>query len=1811
MFWPKRNTQCQARKGVKTPHAKKARLDLEVLESRLCPTGVVDFPTILLYNPPSAAEPYAQTGRANISNFTSVTQTYRLAVVQLGTGNIRLSNPTTGATITSVTVGPGATVPFGVVPTADSSSVGDVGVEAMQGGNVVGSAFTTVVGVTIPQHIRNTDTPAGMVDRIPPGNINPTPVAVTVTPSLAGSGQFVTLTVAGQSNDNGTVLIGGSATQVITSTGTFNLTTPAGVQTAPNPLAPLVVVTPPLLTFTAYGGLTFEGFPGNLHLAVQVNGQPTIESAGFSVAAIPVNYSEVLVRPVTEVGNEPARGIVVQDGWQSDSGNIADLGQVALSEQVQTIVQGGFFAGLSNATSQYIGPASLFTQDIHYFLLSAIHTEFTTGTALFRQTSVFLDRRTGAEGIPMSNSGYVISFYAYRVGDVGHVTTTKVGTPTEANGIVSGAGQGNISLAQDFLVPAGGDPLVVTTQPPSSVTAGVPFGLVVTAKNASGQTNTSFNGSVTVSSNSGGGLTGSTTVTAVNGVATFSGLTLTQAGTFSLTVSGGGLPPVVTQPITVTAASATQMQIVTEPPLAVSSGASFTINVIAVDPYGNIDTSYFDDLSIAIAANPANGTLGGTPTASMDSGVASFSGLTLDNPGSGYTLQVSSGFGELPPATTNPITVAPTGTATQLAITAQPPGSISAGSGFGLTVTAEDSLGNPITTFNGDITLSLDNFSGSTDSTLGGTITLPANNGVATFSGMTIDRPGSYSVDATSTGLVDATTNDFSVTPLPARQLAVLGPTGNVTVGEPFGLTVAAEDAYGNVDTTFKGTVTLTLPINPGAATLGGTLKAVAINGVATFTGLTISKTGSAYVLQASGGGLQAGNSPPFNVTTDVLVVTTQPPTTVTAGSGFGLTVAAENGAGGVDKSYKGSVTLALDNPFGGSSSIGGTLTEPVVNGVATFAGLTVDQADAYALSVIANGATTAVTNLFTVTAAPATQLLVTTQPPAAVTVGAGFGVTITAEDPFGNVDPTFDANVTLGLAANTANGNLGGTISGNAASGMVTFSGLTLDTAGGGYTLAASGNGLTSAPTSAIDVTAPGVANQLVVTTEPPDTVAAGTGFSLVVSAEDSFGTVDANFTGTVTVADPTTGTVAQMAASVGVASFSNVVLNQAGPDVLSATSAGLAAAATSVINVTALTASQLVLLGPYDTVLTGSPFGLNVLAVDPEGNIDPTFNGSVTLSLGPGSPSATLGGAVTENAVDGLASFSGLTIDNPGSGFTLQATSAAGPAGASSAFAVDQPPRFLSPNAAVFTVGQSSPDTITTTGFPAAALTVSGGSLPDGVTFTDNGGGTATLSGMAGAATGSYTFNITANNGVTAPATQVFTLTVVDPPAITSAASSEFTVGAKGRFSVTTSPGLPAATALSVKGMLPTGVSFTDNRNGTATLAGTPAAGTAGTYTLTVTASNGPASSASQTFTLHVDQALAPSGTADLTFATGAPDSVNITAKALAATSLGESGMLPSGVTFTDNGDGTATLSGTPASGTERATPYSFTVTASKRGTTVATETFQLSVDQPPVVTSTSATFTVGVKGTFTIQTTAGLPATTTLSLSGALPAGVSFSAKNGTATLSGTPAPGTAGTYTLLITASNAVESVTQQTFTLTVVQPPTVTSGPGATFTVGQTGSVTVTNKSFAATTALTENGTLPAGVSFADNGNGTATFSGTPEAGTGGPYGLSIRGSNGVTMAFTLTIVQPPIITSAASATFTAGQPQTFTVSASGSPSPKLALSGAPSWLTLTSKGNGIAVVSGKTANHGTFTFTIVASVAGLPPALQTFVLTVN
>ena len=222
-----------------------------------------------------------------------------------------------------------------------------------------------------------------------------------------------------------------------------------------------------------------------------------------------------------------------------------------------------------------------------------------------------------------------------------------------------------------------------------------------------------------------------------------------------------------------------------------------------------------------------------------------------------------------------------------------------------------------------------------------------AVNGVATFAGVTLNQTGSgFTLLATSNDLTVVTTNALSVTPaIPTQLVFAVPPPESVAADSSFGLVVYVDDVLENVATSFQGTVVLSLSSNPGDATLGGTVSVTAINGVATFAGLTLDQQGDGYTLLATSNGLPSSTSGAINVTPAAakqLVVRTQPPSSIPAGDSFGLVVVADSG-GVVDTSFNGTVIVQLNNNPGGAF-LGGTASVTAVNGVATFAGLTLSQ---------------------------------------------------------------------------------------------------------------------------------------------------------------------------------------------------------------------------------------------------------------------------------------------------------------------------------------------------------------------------------------------------------------------------------------------------------------------------------------------------------------------------------------------------------------------------------------------------------------------------------------------------------------------------------------------------------------------------------------------------------------------------------------------------------------------------------------------------------------------------------------------------
>jgi len=839
---------------------------------------------------------------------------------------------------------------------------------------------------------------------------------------------------------------------------------------------------------------------------------------------------------------------------------------------------------------------------------------------------------------------------------------------------------------------------------------------------------------------------------------------LADNGTYTVTLGGAPVTDLAGNAVTPGTVGTFSVQInsnelvVTgQPNGTVAAGTPFSMTVTVENSQGAVQAGFNGSVTIALANNPSDSTLNGNLTIKASGGVATFSGLTLDTAANGYTIDATSTG--LTSVMTNAFDVTPAA-ASQLLVTTQPPGTVTAGTTFGLTLTAEDRYDNVATEFTGIVAVAFKSNPGG--ATLGGPVSLNATAGVAAFAGLTLDTAANgYTIQATSTGLTSAITNSFDVTPAAASQLVVTTqPLSPVTAGSTFGLTVTAEDPYGNVATPFTGSVAVALKSNPSGGTLGGTVSLNATAAVAAFSNLTLDTAANGYTIQATSTGLTSATTNTFDVTpaaASQLLVTTQPPGTVTAGTTFGLTITAEDRYDNVATGFTGSVAVALkSNPGGGT--LAGTVSLNASAGVAAFSSLTLDTAaNGYTIQAASTGLTSAITNSFDVTPAAASQLLITTQPLTPITAGTTFGLTVTAEDPYGNVATAFTGSVGIALKSNPGGGTLAGTLSLNATSAVATFSGLTLDTVANGYTIQATSTGLTSATTNAFDVT-PAAASQLLVTTQPPGMVTAGSTFGLTATAEDAYGNVATGFAGKVTVAlksnpggGTLTGTVS-LNATAGVAAFTGLTLDTAASGyTIQATSSGLTSVTTNSFDVTLAPASQLlVTTQPLSTVTAGAGFGLTVTAEDRYGNVATDFTGIVAIALKSNSGGGTLTGTVSLNATAGVAAFANLTVDTAANGYTIQATSTGLTSAMSNSFDV-------TPAAASQLVITTQPSTTVTAGSPFGLT----------VTAEDRYGNVATaFTGSVAVALksnpGSSTLNGTVSLNATAGAAPFFNLTL-----------------------------------------------------------------------------------------------------------------------------------------------------------------------------------------------------------------------------------------------------------------------------------------------------------------------------------------------------------------------------------------------------------------------------------------------------------------
>jgi hypothetical protein len=354
-------------------------------------------------------------------------------------------------------------------------------------------------------------------------------------------------------------------------------------------------------------------------------------------------------------------------------------------------------------------------------------------------------------------------------------------------------------------------------------------------------------------------------------------------------------------------------------------------------------------------------------------------------------------------------------------------------------------------------------------------------------------------------------------------------------------------------------------------------------------------------------------------------------------------------------------------------------------------------------------------------------------------------------------------------------------------------------------------------------------------------------------------------------------------------------------------------------------------------------------------------------------------------------------------------------------------EPPEIVNANATTFVVGQAGTFTVYAAGFPTPMITRGGVGLPSNLTYVDNGDRTGTLSGTPAALTsGTYALSFTADNGLDPDSIQnPFTLTVNQAPAITSANSLTFQQNVANSLTVTTT-GFPtgALMVISQTGTLPTSVTFTDNHDGTATLAGTTTNG--GTFPIVITANNGVTPNATQNFNIIVEQAPAITSANSYTKQIGTALSFNVTTTGAPAPTVsqapvgGQTGF-PAGVTFTPS-PGSAAIGGSVTSG--GAQTYTTTITANNGVNLPDTQSFSLIITCPTITVTRNGggafpagTYNVAYTGQ-SVTATGGTGPYSFVVATGALPTNLSLASNGG---ISGTPSA--TGTFTFTVTATDS--------------------------------------------------------------------------------------------------------------------------------------------------------------------------------------------
>jgi len=260
--------------------------------------------------------------------------------------------------------------------------------------------------------------------------------------------------------------------------------------------------------------------------------------------------------------------------------------------------------------------------------------------------------------------------------------------------------------------------------------------------------------------------------------------------------------------------------------------------------------------------------------------------------------------------------------------------------------------------------------------------------------------------------------------------------------------------------------------------------------------------------------------------------------------------------------------------------------------------------------------------------------------------------IVVDLEDGSKNIATNNDSIVTLSIKSGPAGASLGGTTSLAADNGIATFSDILLETAGHYRLMASEGDLVVASKTITILPAAAANVNFV----QEPVNVVAGHQFSsrIEVSVTDAFGNAVANGTEVTLAVDgaPGGGAIFGKTAAVthnGIARFSNVTLRTAGDYTLTALAGSVSAQSVS-FAVSPAAASRMAFILPPGDSLPDTPFDVQIELLDKYGNVATNDSSTVTVTLRTHPVHALLSGTNSAAVTDGLAVFSGLSLQMTG---------------------------------------------------------------------------------------------------------------------------------------------------------------------------------------------------------------------------------------------------------------------------------------------------------------------------------------------------------------------------------------------------------------------------------------------------------------------------------------------------------------------------------------------------------------------------------